>query len=231
MTVVPPISYGETETEQTASTTQSNCKTNLRTADEPSSLSQPSRSPKTLETPLLLNSQGRNPTPSWQLLPCICTPEPPESAALLSCALHSAGNSHLPCKLWALLQAHKISKVLTLMIYEEPAGSCKASSNNTVLHGWLGKAMSCPVPWKMLCLTSLLLSWEMLKLHAQMHTRCSPWPLINNLTIRPIKGGNTSSLHSIQKNWWKNKVPSSIKSGTPVKHNAPRRIKKKKAYY
>ena len=80
--VVPPVSCGETKTEQTSSTTKSNCKTNLGKADKPSSLSQPSPSLKALQTPSpLLNCQGRNPTASWQLLPCICIPEPPALAA------------------------------------------------------------------------------------------------------------------------------------------------------
>ena len=63
-------------------TPKSNCKTNLRKTDEPTSSSQPSPTPETSETPsLLLNCQGRNPTPSQQLLPCICTPEPSVLAA------------------------------------------------------------------------------------------------------------------------------------------------------
>ena len=52
--VAPPVSCGETKTEQASSTPKSNGKTSLRKADEPSSLSQPPPSPKTLETPSLL---------------------------------------------------------------------------------------------------------------------------------------------------------------------------------
>ena len=85
--VVPPVGCRDTKTEQTSSTSKSNCKTNLRKADEPSSLSQPSPSLKTLQIPSpLLNCPGRNPTASRQLLPCIGIPDAPHRPCLRSCS-------------------------------------------------------------------------------------------------------------------------------------------------
>lgn len=149
---------------------------------QPTSLSQPSPSPKTLETPSpLLSCQGRNPTASWQLLPCTCTPETPALATpqeLLFWATtrHSASTSCLTPshRLWAPLQAHKITEVPMLIIYKGPTTSCTGPRDNVVFCRQSGKTMSHPIPWKTLCLMSLPVSWEMLKLHIQMHTRCSP---------------------------------------------------------
>ena len=142
---------------------KSKCKTHLRKADEPASLSQPSPGPKTLETPsLLLNYQGK--TPLFPDSSCtVFAPLKPLYRPLLgSCSskLCPVSTSHLLSshRLQALLQAHKISEVLMLTIYEGPAASCKSSRDNVVLCGQLGKAMSRSIPSNTLCLMSPLLS-------------------------------------------------------------------------